>query len=92
MNFLVKILLFIFLFVQTAPSIISIIDKDFSIDFIEDNEKTKEEKQFMTEFVFIDYNPYVIFSLKNPTEFNTVYLMKKYIIFSSLDLLPPEQV
>ncbi len=92
MNFLVRLLLIIFIFAQTAPSLISIIDEDFAIELTQDDQKAKEEKQYKTEFVFTENRTYDIFDIKNSNKFNNNYLMKKYTIFSSIDILPPEQV
>jgi hypothetical protein len=94
MNFLAKILLFIFIFAQSAPSIIYLVDSDndFSISIAEDEEKSKEEKEFKTEFIVNEngYNTIVNSEISNITPHN--YLMKEYHIVSSIDILPPEKV
>jgi thioredoxin-related protein len=91
MNFLAKILLVIFIFAQSAPSLISIIDEDSSIDFVEDDQKAKEEK-YKAEFIYTEVKTPHVFALKKSKEINTNYLIKEYCFFSSINILPPEQV
>jgi thioredoxin-related protein len=92
MNFLAKILLVIFIFAQSAPSLLSIIDEDSSIDLVEDDQKAKEDKQYKSEFIFTEVKTPHVFALKKPKEINTNYLIKEYSFFSSINILPPEQV
>jgi hypothetical protein len=94
MNFLAKTLLFIFIFAQSAPSIICLIDSDndFSISLAEDEEKSKQEKEFKTDFILNDTKIEQFFFQENSKKITPSYLMKDYQVVSLIDILPPEQV
>lgn len=92
MKFLAQILLFIFIFAQSAPSIICLIDSDndFSISMVEDEEKSKEEKELKLEFIFNDINYASFIEIKDFNKISENYLIKDYKIYTSLDILPPK--
>ncbi|WP_310554992.1 hypothetical protein [Flavobacterium sp.] len=93
MKYFTGIVLFIFILVQSAPSIISLFDceKELSISMVEE-EKAKEEKALKAEFVF-SQNQEMLFFLRNYSNKNlSKYLIKEYQVVTSIDILPPEQV
>jgi hypothetical protein len=92
-NFLAKILLLIFLFAQSAPIIISIIDCDDEISVIDnDSEKSKEQKDYKIEFAFCNYPDFSFFCNKKSNKLSTFYLLKDYKAQSKIEILPPKQI
>ena len=97
MNFFAKILLIIFIFAQSAPSIICLIDSDndISINMIEDEEKSKEEKskeekELKSEFIFDNSSYACFFETKKFNEISDNYLIKDYKIYTSVNIMPPK--
>jgi hypothetical protein len=91
-KFLIKIILFLFLFVQTAPTLVCFIDNEKSISLVlaDEDENSKEDKEFKTVFIFNEQKSFLSFSQEISTEINNNYLIKHYKVYPSLHIIPPK--
>lgn len=102
MKILSRIVLFLFISFQFAPSVLSLIDKEkgskISLLLLDEDEEedtskeTKEVKEIKTEFVsFTNQIEFITTQLTTPKTFD-FYLINKYSSFVSQILFPPELV
>jgi hypothetical protein len=91
-KFLIKIILVVFLFVQFAPTLVCLVDKDVncSITLMDEDESSKEEKEFKTEFIFTASKSYFAFNQEVFRETTNNYLIKDYKFYPSLRIIPPK--
>jgi hypothetical protein len=89
---LAKILLFFFLVAQAAPTIISMLDfeEEISLNIIEENEKSKEEKELKTGFIITESKSHVVFSEQFSNKIPNDFFINEYNTYSSIDLIPPK--
>jgi hypothetical protein len=91
-KFIAKILIFFFLVAQSAPTLISMLDfeEEISLSIIEENEKSKEEKENKTLFLVSEPKSNFFFSEKVSNKIPSNYLISDYKIFTSTDIIPPK--
>ncbi len=92
MKFLIQIILSLFLFVQTAPTLLCLFDNDksISINLVDEDENSKEEKEFKAEFIFVDKELTFLSQNMGSKSVNEEYLIKNYKVYSSLIIIPPK--
>ncbi len=92
MKIIAKILIFIFLVAQAAPTIISMLDfeEEISLNIIEENEKSKDEKEPKTEFIITESKSNYVFNKKISNKISNDYLINNYKIYTSVDIIPPK--
>lgn len=92
MKFLVQIILVLFVFVHTAPSLVCFFDneKSITVSLADEDENSKEEKEFKAEFVCGQINDQIAFNQKITKEITSDYLIKDYKVYPSLIVIPPK--
>ena len=92
MKFIAKIIIFFFLVAQSAPTLISMLDfeEEISFSIIEENEKSKDEKENKTLFLISEPKTNYVFNEKVSNKIPSNYLISDYKIFTSIDIIPPK--
>ncbi len=92
MKIIAKFLLFFFLVAQAAPTIISMLEfeEEISISIIEENEKSKEEKELKTEYIITESKSHFVFNEKSSNKIPNDYLISHYKYFTTVDIIPPK--
>jgi thioredoxin-related protein len=92
MKFLIKIILFVFLFVQSAPTILCFVnnEENTSLNLSDEEESAKEEKEFKTEFIFTESKSYFSFYQDITSQSENNYLIKDYKTYTYLHIIPPK--
>ena len=85
-------MLLVFLFVQSLPTLVFLIDneKTCSISLMDEDENSKEEKEFKEAFILIETNSLFTFYQENSNKISNDYLIKDYKIDTSVDIMPPK--
>jgi hypothetical protein len=91
-KFLLKIMLLVFLFVQSVPTLVCLIDneKTCSISLMDEDGNSKEDKEFKTEFIFNETKSHIVFNQEISNKISNDYLIKDYKIDTSVDIMPPK--
>jgi hypothetical protein len=91
-KFLIKIILVLFLYVQIAPTLVCLIDneKHCSISLTDEDENSKEEKEFKVEFIFNEVKSHFVFNNEISNKISNDYLIKDYKIYTSVNIIPPK--
>lgn len=92
MKIIANILLFFFLVAQSAPALISLLDfeEEISLTIIEENEKSKDEKENKTLFLISESKTSFAFIENISNKTPNHYLIKDYKFFTTVDIIPPK--
>jgi hypothetical protein len=87
-----QILLFFFIVTISVPTINFILDfeDEISLKLVEENEKSKDEKELKIEFIFEDSNVYFAFNDELSSKVSNRYLLKDYNPFTTINIMPPK--
>ena len=91
MKFVVKLLIVFFLTFLSAPTIVSLMEKNSDISFFYDNSETEEfQKELKTEFIFVSYTFIVFNPKKNSCKILSNNLSKHDDISKKIVIPPPD--
>ena len=93
MKFVVKLLIVFFLTFLSAPTIVSLMEKNSDISFFYDNSETEEfQKELKTEFIFVSYAFIVFNPQKKSCKILSENLCKHDDISKKIVIPPPDTI
>ncbi len=91
MKIFIQLFLFFLIIAFAAPSVINFLDSDEEISLTnsDENEKFKDVKELKVEFVIFDSNLHLVTYKIFSKGILTIYLVKDYLKFTSINIEPP---